>query len=116
MKRGSLFRRFVNPEMKMGLLIRKQRSGVTLYTQPLVFFFRINEPSGIGILRVRINEPSGKRAYNRAPLECIRGPHARSHFLGKGGYFGRSLGKISPNSQEKGVFFFVIANGNQDPR
>ena len=40
-------------------------------------------------------------------------------FSGKGIFFGRSLGKISRENQEKGFFFFfffVIANGNQYPR
>ena len=37
-------------------------------------------------------------------------------FSGKGVFFGRSLGKISRENPEKGVFFFVIVNGNQYPR
>ena len=36
-------------------------------------------------------------------------------FSGKGGTFDRSLGKISRENPEKGVFF-VSANGNQYPR
>ena len=39
------------------------------------------------------------------PPPCMRGPHAYSHFLGKGGILGRSLGKISRQNPEKGVFF-----------
>ena len=50
------------------------------------------------------------------PLECIRGLHVCSHFIGdRGMYFRRSLGNISRESPGKGVFF-VIANGNQYPR
>ena len=46
------------------------------------------------------------------PLECMRGPHAHSHFLGERGYF---LAGVSGNLPGKeGVF--VIANGNQYPR
>ena len=46
------------------------------------------------------------------PLECIRGQHACSNFLGERGiYLGDSLGKISRKSPGKGVLF-VIANGN----
>ena len=37
---------------------------------------------------------------------CIRGPHASFHFLGKGDIFGRSLGNISQENLEKGVFVF----------
>ena len=44
-------------------------------------------------------------------LEWMRGPHAYSHFLGKGGIMGRSLGKIFRRNPGKGVFL-VIANGN----
>ena len=36
-------------------------------------------------------------------------------FSGKGVFFGRSLGKISRENPEQGVFF-VVANGNQYPR
>ena len=43
-------------------------------------------------------------AYSKFPGASTRMP-ARSHFLGKGGIFGRSLGKISRENQEKGVLF-----------
>ena len=46
-------------------------------------------------------------------LECIRGPHACSHFLGKGGIFGASSQEDFPIKH--GEVFFLnnsIANGN----
>ena len=49
------------------------------------------------------------------PIECMWGPHAHSNFLGKGGIFGRTLGKISRENPEKGCFF-VTANSNICPR
>ena len=37
----------------------------------------------------------------------MRGPRAYSHFLGKGGILGRSLGKISRQNPEKGMFLIT---------
>ena len=48
------------------------------------------------------------------PLECIRGPHARSDILGKGFFFffflQYSLGKISRENQEKWMFWPMVTN------
>ena len=48
-------------------------------------------------------------------LECIRGPHARSHFLGKGGIFWPQCREDFPRKPQKGDVF-VIASGIQYPR
>ena len=50
------------------------------------------------------------------PLECMRGPHAYSNFVGGRGYFLAVVSGRFPEKTWKRGCFFVIANGNQYPR
>ena len=56
------------------------------------------------------------KVLSPAPTRMHKGSHVCSHFLGKGVVIKRSVGKITRESPGKGVFSFVIVNGNQYPR